>query len=178
MTDTEHYGLLARFKTPEDLQVAVETLRGEGVGSIEAFTPYPVEGLAEKLGHRSKRVFIASFIAAVVGGALTYAMQWYSAVISFRYVAGGKAFHSWPAFLPATFAVLILMAVLGAVFAMLVGNRFPRPYHPAFNVPDFVHASEDGFFLLIAASDPDYDQNRLSLRLVQLQALELHEVPA
>src|SRR5699024_9002242 len=113
------------------------------------------------LGYRSRRIFIASFVAAAVGAVLTYGMQWYSAVISYPFVAGGKALHSWPAFIPPTFAVRILMAVWGAVFAMLAGNRFPRPYHPAFNVPAFVRASDDGFFLLIAASEPDYDQNRL-----------------
>lgn len=175
---SETYGLLARFDTPEALVAAVKTLRAEGLEQMEAFSPYPVEGLDEAVGYRSKAVFIASFVAAAVGAVLTYFMQWYSAVISYPFVAGGKAFHSWPAFVPPTFAVLILMAVWGAVFAMLAGNRFPRPYHPAFNVPEFAHASEDGFFLLIAASAPDYDQNRLSQRLTRLQAVELHEVPA
>lgn len=174
----ETHGLLARFDTPEALVAAVQTLRGEGIERLEAFAPYPVDGLDEAVGYRSKAVFIASFAAAAVGAVLTYGMQWYSAVISYPYVAGGKALHSWPAFLPATFAVMILMAVWGAVFAMLAGNRFPRPYHPAFNVPEFVHASEDGFFVLVEASDSGYDQNRLSQRLTALDAVELQEVPA
>lgn len=137
-----------------------------------------MDGLGEAVGYRSKAVFVASFVAAAVGAVLTYGMQWYSAVISYRFVAGGKAFHSWPAFMPPTFAVLVLLAVWGAVFAMLAGNRFPRPYHPAFNVPEFVRASEDGFFLLVAATESGYDQNSLSQRLTRLHAVALEEVPA
>lgn len=172
------YGLLARFDTPEALVAAVKALRKDGVEQVEAFAPYPVEGLAESLGFRSRRVFVASFVAAVVGGVLTYFMQWYSAVISYPFVSGGKALHSWPAFIPATFAVLILMTVWGAVFAMMAGNRFPQPYHPAFNVPAFVRASDDGFFLLVAATAPDYEHDRMSQRLLALGAVAFDEVPA
>ncbi len=180
MTEAEGeiYGLLARFEGPEDLVTAVRKLRDEGYEQLEPFSPYPVEGLAEALGFQSKSVFITAFVAGAVAAVLAYFMQWYAAVISFPFISGGKPLNSWPAFMPVTFALFILMVAWGAVVAMLVGNRFPRPYHPAFNIPEFVHASEDGFFLLIAASDPDYEQNRLSERLFALGAVSFHEVPA
>ncbi|HLR86845.1 MAG TPA: DUF3341 domain-containing protein [Wenzhouxiangella sp.] len=178
MTDgSERYGLLARFDTPEALVAAVRALRDEGFEQLEAFAPYPVEGLAEALGFRSRKVFIAAFVTAAVGGILTYFMQWYAAVISYPYISGGKPLHSWPAFIPATFAVLVLLTVWGAVFAMLAGNRLPKPYHPAFNIPEFARASEDGFFLVIAASDSSYDQSYLSQRLPALDAAAFEEVP-
>ncbi len=174
----EQYGLLARFETPQALLAAVRALRADGWVQLEAFSPYAVEGVAEALGYKSRKIAVTSFVAAALAAMLTYFMQWYSAVIAYPYAIGGRPLHSWPAFMLATFAMLILFAVLGAVFAMLFGNRLPQPYHPAFNVDRFVHASEDGFFLLVAASDAAYDPDDTAQRLKQLHAVHVDTVPA
>ena len=48
------YGLLAEFDKPEDVVAATREAYAEGYRFMEAYTPFPVDGLAEALGfHRN-----------------------------------------------------------------------------------------------------------------------------
>jgi len=56
------------------------------------------------------------------------------------------------------FELTILFAAFGAVAGMLALNGLPRPYNPLFFSERFSNrASDDGFFLMIAASEEDFD---------------------
>lgn len=143
------HGVIARYKTAEDLVLAAQIARRAGYRNLDAFAPFPVPGLADALGFRARFIPLLAFMAGVLGAAAAFALQWYSAVIDYPYVVGGKPLASWPAFLPVIFEVGILAAVVTAVIAMLVANRLPQLYHPVFNDIEFDRASDDGFFLLV-----------------------------
>lgn len=174
---TDCHGLLARFRTAGELIAGIDDLRAAGYRDLEAFTPYPVDGLAETLKQDASWVPIAALTAALLVPALVYFMQWYSASIDYPFVAGGKPLHSWPAFLLVSVVWLLLAAVVAAVLAMLAGNRLPELYHPVFNVPAFSRASDDGLFLLVRASDAHFELGSTSRRLEELGAAEIAEVP-
>jgi hypothetical protein len=152
------YGILAEFENPHDLVSAARHARGEGYTKLDAYTPFPVEELAEALELGSTRVPLIVLIGGLVGAALGYGMQYFLMAIDYPLNIGGRPYHSWPSFVPITFEMTVLVAGLSAVLGMLALNGLPMPYHPIFNAPRFVLASRDRFFLCIEASDPKFDR--------------------
>ena len=127
-----------------------------GLPRMDAYSPFPVEGLAEALGQREHIGAIrraGRWHCWRLGG---YFMQWYAMVKDYPINVGGRPFHSWPAFVPITFELTILSAALCALLSMLLFNKLPQPYHPVFNVADFARASVDRFFLCIESTDPKF----------------------
>jgi Protein of unknown function (DUF3341) len=156
-TDFKAHGLMIQLLTPEDVLEAVRRARQAGFREMDAYSPYPVEGLAVELGMRRSRIPSVVLIAGLVGAGAGFLMQYYTMVIDYPFNAGGRPYNSWPAFIPITFEVLVLIAALAAFLSMVLLNGLPHPNHPVFNVPEFVRSSQDRFFFCIEAEDPQFD---------------------
>ena len=171
------YGLLAEFRTEAELLQAVRQARAEGFRRIDAYTPFPVEGLAEALGHRHTRVPLIALLGGIVGGLGAYFLQYWISAIDYPINVGGRPLNSWPAFIPVTFELTVLGAALAAVLGMLALNGLPMPYHPVFHVPRFALASRDRFFLCIESTDRKFDRHATRRFLESLRAREVSDVP-
>ncbi|MGD8328392.1 MAG: DUF3341 domain-containing protein [Acidobacteriota bacterium] len=152
------FGLLAEFSSADELLAGSRAVHESGYRRLDAFSPMPVEGLAEAIGYRStgrlaKTVFAGGLVGAVGG----FLLQYWIAAIDYPINVGGRPPNSWPAFIPVTFELTILMATFAAVLGMLAWNRLPMPYHPVFNVPRFKLATTDRFFLGVGSPDPLFD---------------------
>ena len=156
MTAEPIYGLLAEFDNPTDLVHAAKAAFGAGYRKMDAYTPYPLEEAAEAIGAHHNRVPLITLVGAMLGMVGGYSLEYWVSAIAYPINAGGKPFHSWPAFIPVTFECAVLGASLAAVFGMLALNGLPQPYHPVFNAPNFTSASRDKFFLCIEAQDPNF----------------------
>jgi hypothetical protein len=174
---TPHYGLLAEFDSPTALVKAAEQTHAAGYQKIDAYSPLPIEGLAEAIGFHHDLVPLVTLIGAIIGGTTGYLMQYWINVINYPLNIGGKPFHSWPAFIIVTFEMTILFGGISAVFGMLALNGLPMPYHPVFNVARFAMASKDRFFLIVFASDKKYDDVKTREFLEGLGPKTLVEVP-
>jgi hypothetical protein len=178
MSESPTYGLMAEFDSAKDLVAAAHKTHAAGYQKLDAYSPFPIEGLAEAIGFHKNRVAFVVLLGGIIGGLSGYMLQYFVAVITYPTNIGGRPYHSWPSFIVVTFEMTILFAGLAAVFGMLALNRLPMPYHPAFNVPEFRKASENGFFLVVFASDPKYDGARTREFLQQLSPRMISEVPS
>jgi hypothetical protein len=172
------HGLMAEFETPEQvLQAALRTYAA-GFRKIDAYTPIPVEGLAEAIGFEWTSLPMVVFTGGFLGGCTGFFMCWYANVISLPLNVGGKPLNSWPAWIPITYELTILGAALSAVIGMIVMNGLPQPYHPVFNVPRFERASTDRFFLCITSRDKKFDLAQTKAFLEELKPAGVFEVEA
>jgi len=152
------WAVMAEYETAEALVSAAQKACDAGYRQAEAYAPYPVDGLAEALGHRRSRIPAITFMGGAVGGMAGYFMQWYSAVVAYPEEIGARPLHSWPMFIPITFETIVLFASFTAFFAVLIGNRLPRLAHPIFDAPDFDLATRNRFFLCLLREDPAFDE--------------------
>jgi hypothetical protein len=174
---TPIYGLMAEFETAQQVLEATRQARQAGYRDMDAYTPYPVEGLAAELGFHRTRVPFVVLMAGCVGAAAGFFMQYWSMAVDYPFNSGGRPPNSWPVFIPVTFEIMILVASLATLFGMLFLNGLPRPHHPVFNVPRFVHASQDRFFLCIEATDALFDSETTRQFLLGLRPFAVSEVP-
>lgn len=151
------YGLLAEFGDPESILEAVRRAREAGYRRMDAFTPFPVEGLSEELGFHRSAVPAVVLTGGLIGAVGGYLLQYWLNVLDYPINVGGRPLHSAPMFVIVAFELTILAAALFAVLGMLALNKLPMPYHPVFNVPDFALASTNRFFLAIEAADGRFD---------------------
>ena len=170
------YGLLAEFSDPTELVVAARRAHEAGYRQMDAYSPFPVEGLAEALGFHRTRVPLIVFIGGLVGCIGGYFLQYYVAAIHYPLNIGGRPLNSWPSFIPITFELTVLIAALSAVLGLLALNGLPMPYHPLFNAPRFARATQDRFFLSIEATDAQFDREQTRRFMERLVPREISEV--
>jgi hypothetical protein len=174
--NTSVYGLMAEFDTPEALLEASEKAYQSGYRKMDAYSPFPIEGLAEAIGFHHTRLPLIVLVAGICGALGGFAMEYYFSVIAYPLNIGGRPLNSWPSFIPITFELTILAAATTAVVAMIVMNGLPRPYHPVFNVPQFAAATGNSFFLCIEERDPKFDREGTRKFLQDMTSHEVTEV--
>jgi hypothetical protein len=174
---TPIYGLLAEFHTADEILRATREARTAGYSAMDAYSPYPVEGLATELGLPRTHIPFVVLTAGLVGVTVGFFMQWYTMAVDYKFNVGGRPFNSWPVFIPIAFEVMVLVSGFAALIGMLFLNGLPQPYHPLFNVPEFARASQDRFFLCIEATDPKFDRAATRSFLAGLQPADIAEVP-
>jgi len=176
MKEPRLYGIMAEFATPTDLIEAAEKTRAAGYRRMDAFTPYPIEQVWEAIGHHRSRVPLLVLIGGLLGCVGGYALQYWVSAIEYPLDIGGRPYNSWPAFIPVTFEMTILVAGLFAVVGMLALNGLPTPHHPVFNVPRFALASRDRYFLCIERRDRKFDRAGVRAFLEGLGPTEVWDV--
>jgi len=164
MHSAANHFLVATFSNEHSLCEAAQQLRAHGFRIYDAYTPYPVHGLAELIGARRSRLPIVTLVAAVVGLAFALGFQFYAAVFDWPLNVGGKPANSTLAFVPITFEITVLCAGLATAAAFLMRSGLA----PGAPVTHFAErTTEDVFALVLRQRDATFNAAEAWRLLVQ-----------
>ena len=170
------HGLAAEFNDADVLLEAVKRLRAEGYRRFEAYSPFPIEGLAEAEGFKESKIALATLLGGFAGAAIGYGMQVYTN-LDFPIDIGGRPLLLAPAFVLITFELMVLFAVSAGILAMLLLNRLPKLHHPVFELERFGLASLDRFFIVVDSEDEHFHPGKSRGLLKRLGAVRIEAMP-
>jgi len=175
--NTDLYGYLAEFESPQALVDAAEKVREAGYTKTDAFSPFPIPEIDDALGIKRSILPWIILAAGIFGGVGGFSMEWFANVVHYPINIGGRPPNSWPMFIPITFELTILFSAFTAGIAMLLMNGFPKHYHPVFNVQSFSErGSTSGFFLCIEEADDQFDRTKTREFLQSLNPIEVNDI--
>lgn len=127
-------GVVGFFDEPGLLIDATQKLRDSGrYAYFDTFTPYPVHGLEKAQGLKRSPLPWVTFFAGLTGCTIGFGFQYWTSAVDWPIIIGGKPFNSWPAFIPVTFELTVLLAALSTVAAMFAINGLPNMFKKAFD---------------------------------------------
>jgi mono/diheme cytochrome c family protein len=120
------YGLLATFETEAALVEAARAVDAAGHTIVDAYAPYPIDGLPALAHDEASRVAWACLVGGILGAVGGLSLQAWTSAVSWPLDIGGKPQLAWLAFVPVAFELLVLGAAAGVGLAFLMLSRL-RP---------------------------------------------------
>ncbi len=151
---------------------AIYKLREQGVEVNDVFTPFPVNEVIEAMKLKTNFPYFA-FAFGVIGFSLTFLFLYWSSVISYPLIFGGKPSNSL-SFVIILFVMVINVTVTGSLIAFFVREKKAPGTKPKF---DLVDVNDDKFVVLIdrTAKMTDEDSVKISDILRSSGAVEVLE---
>lgn len=176
MSNSKIYATLAEYPHPGALMKAAEKARDAGFLKFDTFSPFPIHGMDDAMGLKPSGLGWIVLLHALIGFFGGLGLIVFTNGIDYPMNISGKPFLNFPAFVPVTFELTILLSAFGAVFGMFFLNNMPRHNHPLFSVERFKKVTDDGFFLMIEAADSKYDQQAVNKFLKDVGAIHIEDV--
>ena len=137
--------ILGVFKDEFTLVEAFEKIKERGIKPIEVYTPYPVHGILEGMGKKT-RISNAAFFYGLFGALSVLGFLYYAAVISWPLQYGGKPFNSFPSFIVITIVATILIVTIFTLFTFSIrANIYPGKAA----IIEHIRATDDKFVMVI-----------------------------
>ncbi len=189
-TSPKPFAVVAEFDSPATLLEATKAVKAAGYRDVDAYSPVPVEGLADALEFKDNRLGWITFCGGLCGVTAGFFLTWYTStgfqfpsflpgptgMNGFPYNTGGKPLGSLPAFVPIMYELTILLSAFGAAFGMLGLNGLPKYHHPIFNAECMARASQDRYILSVESTDPRYDETAIHDLFAGLGPLSVEKV--
>jgi hypothetical protein len=118
---------------------------------FEVFTPYPVHEVFHLLKRRS-RLPTAAYFFGLFGIVATLAFLYYTSVIDWPVIYGGKPFNSFPSFIVVTIVVTIFTVTIASLGLFSARSKlFPGRDNTIFDL----RATDDKFVIVVDTNFPD-----------------------
>lgn len=136
------------FDNEEQFLSSIKTLQEKNVVVFDVFTPYPVHEVFHLLKRKTK-LPTAAYFFGLFGMLATLAFLYYTSVISWPIVYGGKPFNSFPSFVVVTIVLTIFtVTILGLALFSARSKLFPGRDNTVF---DF--RATDNKFIIVVETD-------------------------
>lgn len=182
--DAPLWGVSAAFASEADLVAGASAVSGIGRGHVhlDAHGPVPMPRVLRTLGIEGRSIRPYAILGALAGGAGFFGLCVYATAYDYVFLIGGRPRFSWPSFVVPSLSFATMSGAIAVHLALLVLNRLPRLNHPAFNIPGFLRATDDRFFLSAEAQGDAFDADRIVRRLANLPAgaglpLDIRRIP-
>ncbi len=177
------FSVLGLFDNAQHLMDAIPAVKARVRGRLEAYTPYPIHGIDEALGHRKSPVGGMVFIMGLIGAVSAMAFELWVEGIDYPIVTAGKPLFSWQAFVPVMFEVTVLFACFTSGLGMLfLLNRLPFFRHPMLRSKSMPLITKDRLALAVEAESAtlelDVPAITAALRDAGARTIEVLERPA
>jgi mono/diheme cytochrome c family protein len=139
-----------------------------GVIVLETYTPFPIHHMDEALGEKRSRLPWVTGVLGLTGFSGALALQYWTSVIDYPLVIGGKPLASIPAFIPVLFESTVLLAGLGTVATLFAITKL----RPRLKVPNLHIGANDDRFVAVAALGNGHTFDSLSAALADMNAIE------
>jgi len=160
------------FESEEVLIAAIKKMEEAGIKVKNVFTPYPVEKVFSLLKLKTRLPY-AAFIYATVGVMLTYAFLYWTSVIDYPAIIGGKPTNTL-SFMVILFVMTINAGVVLSLITFFIIQKL-GPGKPALVVHKDI--TDDKFVIVIEKSEEmsEEEAQRINSALVENGAVEIGE---
>ena len=168
-----HRYLVATFESESDVLSATAEVRRNGFEIVDVFTPYPVHGMDRAMGLRPSFLTWVCFVFGMIGAVGTLLFQHWSNAVNWPIDIGGKPWNSFPAEILVSFAMMVLLAGFGSVFAFLAACRLFPGAKAKYLVPG---VTDDRFALVVEEDEAPAGGQRLEAMLDQYNVVSVEHM--
>lgn len=171
------WGVMAEFDDVVNAYQAAEKMRDAGFTRWDLHAPFPIHGVEFAMGMKRTILPMVVFGGAMTGIACAIALQFWTTAVDYPLVVQGKPYDAWEPFTMIIFELGVLLAAFASLFGMLALNGLPRWHHPLFSKDRFLDVTDDKFFIVVEAADPNFNPEQTSrfLRGIGASSVELVE---
>ena len=136
------------FDEEEKFISSIKLLREKEFKIYDVFTPYPIHEVFNLLKRKS-RLPTAAYFMGLSGILATLAFLYYTSVIDWPIVYGGKPLNSFPSFIVITIVLTILTVTIGSLALFSARSKlFPGRENTIFD-----HRATDDKFVIVVDAD-------------------------
>lgn len=166
MNNSAIYGV---FDSEDKLLNAVRTIRDKDIKITDVVSPYPIEELFHLLNLKT-RIPAAAFVYGVLGMLATFGFLYWTSVINYPLVFGGKPQNTL-SFVIVIFIMVIFITVLATIITFFLREKKGPGAVPQY---EYDGMSDDKYFIIIEKSN-NVDTDEVNSLLKAGGAIEITE---
>jgi hypothetical protein len=166
MSQIQHIGV---FESEAELVSAIDESRAKDLQVVDAYTPYPIHGIDERIGIGRSRLTLVCFAAGLTGLIVGLGFQYWTSASNWPINVGGKPFDSLPAFIPVGFELTVLFGGLATAFFLMARSRL----WPGKRSRALEGVTDGRFALVIARKDATLASSELRALLLAHGAVDV-----